>query len=464
MIAAASLSATDAGPPDGEHSVLSADVLVVGAGPAGATAARTLARAGVRVRMLDRSAFPRNKPCGGGISLRVVKRFPYLERELARIPTHTLSRLYLEGPDGDAAVIESESPAALMIRRVEFDALLVTLAIEAGAEFVTGADIVQARADNDRVVLTGRDGRQFVAPVVIAADGVHSVVARRLGLNPGWPATAVALDMMEETPRATLRDIDPSTLWVAYGYKPGAMKRRPVLDTREHSGASASASGGGAPREVSKGYAYIFPKRDHVNVGIGYVLSYYRESVEESPYELQREFVDRLRTRGIVAGESMRRNFTPFLIPIGGPLPELGRGRVLLAGDAGGFVNGFTAEGIYYAMVSGELAAKTVVGSTNAESLARRYTAACDYEIGGELRDSIEIQQFLFADRRRIAQIIRGARRERATTRLILDYATGRRSYREIRWRILARLPLLTGRLVWNRLTKKGIVAGAGRH
>jgi len=468
-----------------------ADVLVIGAGPAGATAARTLARAGIRVRMLDRSTFPRNKPCGGGISVRVVKRFPYLERALARIPTHTLSRLYLEGPDGDAAVIESDAPAALMIRRVEFDALLVSLAVEAGAELVSGADIVQAREEGDRVALTSRDGRHFTAPVVIAADGVHSIVARRLGLNRGWPATAVALDMMEETPRETLRDIDPSTLWVAYGFSPQRLSQPfdPLtLHHRGHGGHGAgwqqefpprpqrppwwrvqfrdlaSRSTTSRERRAPEGYAYIFPKRDHVNIGVGYVLSYYRESIDESPYELQHGFVERLRARGVVAGESMRRNFTPFLIPIGGPLAEPGRGRVLLAGDAGGFVNGFTAEGIFYAMVSGELAAKTVVASTNTESLARRYAAACDDEIGAELRDSIDIQQYLFADKRRIAQIIRGARNARATTRLILDYAMGRRSYREIRWRILARRPLLTGRLVWTRLTKKAIVAGAGDH
>src|SRR5262245_28946615 len=101
-------------------------VLVVGAGPAGATAARTLALQGVPVRLLDRAAFPRNKPCGGGISMRVLARFPYLERELSRIITHAVSRLYLEGPDGESTVIESDRPAALMIRRMEFDALLVS--------------------------------------------------------------------------------------------------------------------------------------------------------------------------------------------------------------------------------------------------------------------------------------------------------------------------------------------------
>src|SRR5438477_6487655 len=100
-------------------------VLIVGAGPAGATAARALAVAGVPVRLLDRAAFPRNKPCGGGISARVLSRFPFLERQLTRIATHTLSRLYLEGPNGESAIVTSGAPAALMIRRIEFDALLV---------------------------------------------------------------------------------------------------------------------------------------------------------------------------------------------------------------------------------------------------------------------------------------------------------------------------------------------------
>src|SRR5205807_1422181 len=107
----------------------------------------------------------------------------------------------------------SDGPAALMVRRVEFDELLVSLAVNAGAELVTGVDIVQARETTESVELVARDGRTFTSRVVIAADGVHSIVARRLGLNPGWPASSVALDMMEETPRSVLRDIDPSTLW-----------------------------------------------------------------------------------------------------------------------------------------------------------------------------------------------------------------------------------------------------------
>jgi flavin-dependent dehydrogenase len=438
-------------------------VTIVGAGPAGATAARTLALAGVPVRLLDRAAFPRSKPCGGGISVRVIRRFPYLERELTRIVTHAVSRLYLEGPDGTSAVIESDEPAALMIRRVEFDALLVWLAREAGAELVTGADIVRVREDTNHVTLTARDGRQFAAPLVIAADGVNSVVARRLGLNHGWAASSVAIDMMEETPRTALRDTDPSTLWVSYGYRPGR------LIAEDDAGAghdarisSPPASRAGAPKSAPEGYAYIFPKRDHVNIGIGYLLSYFRHDVDETPYSLQRRFIAELRSRGIVAGESVRENFTPFLIPVGGPLRRPGRGRVLLAGDAAGFVNGFTAEGIFYAMVSGDLAGRAAIeASSDIKTAAAVYRRACDYEIGTELRDSVLVQRYLFADRRRIARLVAGAQREQAMTRLILDLALGRRSYRDVRRRILARWPLLAGRLVWTRIPKKSLSGGA---
>jgi geranylgeranyl reductase family protein len=408
-------------------------VLIVGGGPAGSTAARQLALAGVPVRILDKARFPRNKPCGGGISMRVLTRFPYLRDALPCIATHQLKRLHLEGPDGCASLVTSDEAAALMIRRFEFDDLLVRLAVEAGAQVEPGVDIVQVRETGDAVELRARDGRRFTGPLLIAADGVHSVVARRLGLNPGWPAWAVALDMMEETPRVQLRDVDPDTLWVAYGYGSGAKR-----------GAAA------------EGYAYIFPKRDHVNIGIGYVLQYYRERVISDPYVLQTALIDKLRSRGIVVGESVRKNFTPFLIPVAGPLSQTGRGRAVLAGDAGGFVNGFTAEGIYYAMVTGDLAASAAVRHlSGGGSFSGLYRKSWDDEIGAELRDSVLIQRYLFADRGRIRAAVDGASRENVLTRLILEFVIGRRSYPSLRRAMLTRSPGLGVRLLWESIRRK---------
>ena len=393
-------------------------MIVVGAGPAGATAARRLAIGGARVQLVDRERFPRNKPCGGAISMRAVARFPYLRDALTRIPTHYISRLLLESPDGESLTLRSKTPAALMIRRVEFDNLLVRLAVEAGAELVEGLEVSQASMAREGVNLVARDGRRLQAPLVIAADGVHSVTARRLGFNPGWPRRSIALDMMEETPNESLAAADPDTLWVSYGYG------------------------------RSDGYAYVFPKCDHVNVGIGCLLSYYRGEVRQPPYKLQHGLVETLCRSGVLRGRSCRRYFTPFLIPVGGPLRQTVRERVLVVGDAGGFVNGFTAEGIYYAMVSGILAAEAVL-----QGEPRSYEWRWRRELGPELRDAVWVQQYLFADSARVDAMVRGARRYPAIAAGLVDYAMGDRSYRNARWRLIAKLPLVAAR----------VTLGAGR-
>jgi flavin-dependent dehydrogenase len=333
-----------------------------------------------------------------------------------------VSSLYLEGPSGAVFRMQANGPAVVLIRRIEFDYLLASLAREAGAEIVSPAAIAQASQDAGGVTLRTRDGRTFRAPMVIAADGVNSVIARRLGINPGWPRARLALDMMEETPVETMRAAEPGTLSVFYGY-------------------------GGA-----HGYAYIFPKQAHVNVGIGYVLPYFNERVDLAPYDLQQSFVRDLQRRGMVEGESRREHFTPFLIPIGGPLKRTAEGRVLLAGDAGGFVNGFSAEGIYYAMVTGTLAAEAVLAARTAgvvdPARARRhYVRAWRREVGPELRDSVLIQKYLFPSPERMDNVVRGANGHPEFARILVDYGSGRLSYRAARRRLLWHFPRLLPRL-----------------
>ncbi len=399
------------------------DAIVVGAGPAGAAAARGLAAGGARVCLLERARFPRNKPCGGGITTRALSRFPWLEAALPRIPTHWVSRLYLEAGDGHHIVLTSERPAVLLVRRLEFDELLARLAVEAGAELCEEAWVSQVGADDDRVVVQTRDGREFVGRYVVAADGVNGIVTRRLGLHQGWDGEAVALDMMEEAPDARLRATDPATLWVAYGH-------------------------GGAD-----GYGYVFPKQGHVNVGIGCLLSCFKEQVRLPPYEFQRGFVSELVARGVLEGASTREHFTPCHIPVGGPIGRTAAGRVLVAGDAGGFVNAYTAEGIYYAMVTGELAAGAILaalgtgGPERRGQAARHYVRAWKREIGAELRDARLIQKYLFRDSQRIASVVRGAGNHGDLPQAIIGYAMGAIPYAAARRRVLSRFPRTALRL-----------------
>ena len=412
-----------------------ADVIVAGAGPAGATAALRLARAGMRVLIVERDPLPRQKPCGGGISTRVLSRFPWLSAALPRIPTHPVSSLYLEGPSGGVFRMQSNGPAVILIRRIEFDYLLASLAREAGAEILAAMAIAQARQDANGVTLRTRDGRELRAPIVVAADGVNSVIARRLGLNPRWPPARLALDMMEETPVSSLAAAEPETMAVFYGYR-GA-----------------------------HGYAYIFPKREHVNVGIGYLLPYFKAQIGLTPYDLQQTLVADLRRRGLMSGESQRRNFTPFLIPIGGPLRKTAAGRVLLAGDAGGFVNGFSAEGIYYAMVTGDLAAGAVLaarrdGVVQPAAARRGYVRAWRQEIGAELRDSVLIQKYLFHSAARMDRVVRAAQTQPEFSRILVDYASGRLSYRAARRQLLWRFPRLLPRLAWIAMRRRPEIPG----
>jgi flavin-dependent dehydrogenase len=337
----------------------------------------------------------------------VLTRFPHLQPALPRISSHAIKRLYMEAPGGESVTVESVQPTVLMVRRVEFDHLLMTMAREAGAEVVERVEITRAAEDASGIRLESRDGRVFSAPLVVAADGVYSVVARRLGLNRGWPRDAVALDMMEETPSHRLRAVDQHTLWVSFA--PGS----------------------------GHGYGYIFPKRDYVNVGVGYVVSSFKSTIGGSPHARHTAFVSGLRDRGLVEGEPDRACFTPYQLPVGGPLRVTARGRVFLAGDAGGFVNGFSAEGIYFAMVTGDLAAKAILDGPS----PRLYERLWRREIGAEMRDSRFLSQFVFGDLSRVGRLVRGVRGFPQVAGLLVDYASGADTYTGVRRRFILKFP-----------------------
>ena len=399
---------------------------MVGGGPAGSLAALALARRGVDVVVLDKKRFPRDKPCGGGIRYGVYRRFPDLADHLrAGVAIHEIRRVLMESPGGHSVVASGDAPFYLTLRRTELDAALLARARAEGARVVEGARATEVERAPGGVVVRCVDGRAFSARVVIGADGVNSVVARAAGLTTGFADEALAIDTMEETPLAELAMAEPDTMYVAYGYK-------------------------GWP-----GYGYVFPKRDCVDAGVGFLLPFFKRTLSGPPYAHHARFLEEVAARGIVRGRSNPGNFKAYRLPLGGPLGRTYAERILVCGDAGGFVNAYTGEGIYYAMVTGrhagEVAADVVASGDGSATRLADYEARWRAEIGDELADSVRIQRRLFANPWLADAIIRAAALDARLCRLFALVALGEASLRrhrlEMAWRFfLARLRSRWGR------------------
>ncbi|MDG4790537.1 geranylgeranyl reductase family protein [Micromonospora sp. WMMD1102] len=343
-----------------------ADVIVVGAGPGGSTTAYHLARHGVRVLLLEKTEFPREKVCGDGLTPRAVKQLVKLgvdtSPEAGWLRNRGLRvigggvRLELDWPD-----LASFPNYGLVRTRLDFDDLLAKRAVEAGAELRTGMNVTGPVLDGDgRVVgVTAESGPEkapatFRAPLVVAADGVSGRLPLALGLNKREDRPiGVAVRRYYRSPAK--HDDDYLESWLE-------------LRSKEH------------PDKLLPGYGWIFGMGDgRVNVGLGALNS----SAAFGKTNYRRLLVDWLANTPAEWGMTDEANADgPILgaaLPMGfNRVPHYTRG-VLLVGDSGGMVNPFNGEGIAYAMESGELAAEIMTQALARPAGAERERALAGY-------------------------------------------------------------------------------------
>jgi geranylgeranyl reductase family protein len=264
--------------------------------------------------MLDRARFPRDKPCGGGVTLRALKALPVgIDPVVEDVVTVAELRLGY----GKRVERGSGPPLAVMTQRSRLDAHLADEAVRAGASFRDGAKVDRIAAE-DGVVAVVAGGERLTARALVGADGVNGVVGRGLDLG-GNQAVGVALE----------------------GNVPWEK-----LDRARYGGRIVMELG-----VLPGGYGWVFPKGDHANVGIG---GWEREGPR------LREHLARLCAgHGVAPGDL--EELRGYRLPLRSPSSTLARGRALVVGDAAGLIDPLSGDGMYEAFLSARFAAEAVL-------------------------------------------------------------------------------------------------------
>jgi len=296
------------------------DAIVVGAGPSGSSAAYILAQAGMSVALVDKSEFPRDKLCGGGLTGRSIKAFKQifscdlneiLEFESRGIAFYNKSQ-YLN---------KLENYQSLhFIYRCDFDHYLASKAEQAGADFIQKFHIADIDAGTNTI--TDKLGNQYQAKFIVGADGIKSIVARKI-FSQTFDKNHYAIAMEAEIDRAAFpRAVNLPEIY--YG-------------------------------SVEWGYGWVFPKKNRITVGIAGLYKHNKDIKTLFHRFLQNDL-------GVSPDVTMKGYYLPF----GHYNKNLAKGSVLLVGDAAGLVDPITGEGIAFAMESGQMAAQSIIEASRA--------------------------------------------------------------------------------------------------
>lgn len=284
------------------------DVVVVGAGPAGCAAAHDLALQGIRVRLLDRVEFPRKKVCAGGLTVKARRALPYSAEPVVQ---RTVSSLAVSCRMRRQRFFTGKDPICHMVDRSAFDFFCLQKTVAAGAVFKI-VNRIESIVETRGIVTMNTDFGPIRCRYLIGADGVHSRVRLLTGrfkaIRFGFGIEGIVKDLPDNDPGMGF-DFD----------------------------------------RVCGGYGWVFPKKDHINVGL---------YTQRWPARIRRQDLADYASRRL--GGAPPEQVSGYRLGMGGWRYWPGRGRVLLAGDAAGLVDPLLGEGLYHAIVSGRKAARAV--------------------------------------------------------------------------------------------------------
>ncbi len=340
------------------------DVLVVGAGPAGAAAGYWLARHGHDVVMIDKKSFPREKTCGDGLTPRAVKQLGDMGLADSLTQFHRYEGLRATAHGRELELQWPTHPIypqhGYVVRRRELDTMVARNAVAAGATLLEGHEAnapILERGFVRGATVTTKEGesKEIRARYVIVADGANSRFGRALGTfrTKEWPY-GTAIRTYWETPRHA----DP---WI-----------ESALDVKDRNG------------NPLPGYGWIFPVGDGtVNIGVG-LLSTFRDFKSVNTTHLLSEYAHMVADKWEIDPDNPTGKATSGRIPMGGSVGPKSGPTYLVVGDAAGSVNPFNGEGIDYAYETARIAADILhqAIADNDPAALQRYQSMLDDEYG----------------------------------------------------------------------------------
>ncbi|MBM4346621.1 MAG: geranylgeranyl reductase family protein [Deltaproteobacteria bacterium] len=335
------------------------DVIVVGAGPGGSTAARFCARSGLKTLLIEKEKFPRYKPCGGCLSLKTIQ---LLNLDLSPVIENTIFGAKFSYCLKDSFYIESKEPIAYMVMRDRFDQFLKEKALEEGVKILEGEKVVQVQEKENGAEIELANGERLRSHYLIGADGAESIVARSLSLSP---------HVNDENGIAIQSEIrfDSSIPF------PEKELQCVHLDFGQ----------------IPNGYGWVFPKKEWLSIGIG---GMFRETKKINPRQHLNRFMKGLAYVPEGKTERMRGHLLPSFY---NEQQKVSRGRILLVGDAAHLMDPLQGEGIYYAIRSGIFAADAIVGSMKQGVLpSNLYQEAVQFHISANLKWALSFSRFVF--------------------------------------------------------------------
>jgi geranylgeranyl reductase family protein len=386
-------------------------VAIVGAGPAGSSAATFLARQGARVTLLERHRFPRDKICGDGCTPRTLW---MLERlgvgELPDTEAAPVDSVFSVSPGG--VVLEADIPPRLfggrscVIPRQVLDERLVRHAVRAGAELREGVRVEGLERDDTGIHLRCRGGESLRADVVLGCDGSPSVVRRALGA-PDFPEREGAFAV-----RAYYEDVrlsHPRSLAFFWA------------------------------EELLPAYGWIFPlPGGRANVGLGLREDQLTASGRKLP-ELMERFCASPHVAAELAGARRVGKVKGHHIPFGSFARHTLFDRALLLGDAAGFVNPLTGEGIEFALESGAFAAEAVAEAAAQGDFTTRGLGGYARRWESRFRAAFHLNRRvmnIFERPRMLDRVLRAAGRNARVRDELVDVISGEAT--RLSWRFLA--------------------------